>query len=184
MRDVGLCSTPAAAKTIVQLYEDIERAKQHLRRAHQSQEFADRRRTDVQYQDGVNGDRVFLRLPRSNRQRSSIANHYVDHSDVQLALPQHIPFLPNKKLKSTTVASMASFTSALQRSRGMRSLRAPFPLFGVRSIQRCRSLQLIASLHPPSTPPHVRLWRRAQAPAAAVNLSITRAVDAKTECIW
>jgi hypothetical protein len=97
MRDAGLCNTPAAAKTIEQLHEDIEKAKQHLRKAQQSQkEFADRRRTDVTYQVG---DRVFLRLPQSDRRQSSIINKYVGPLDVigvpsavtvQLALPDNV----------------------------------------------------------------------------------------------
>jgi hypothetical protein len=96
MRDAGLCNIPAAARTIEQFHEDIEKAKQHLRRAQQSQkEFADMRRVHVQYQVG---DRVFLRLPQSDRQRSSITNKYVGPLDVigvpspvtvKLALPQN-----------------------------------------------------------------------------------------------
>jgi hypothetical protein len=95
MRDIGLCNTPAAASTIKELYENIEKAKQHLHEAQRSQKgFADKRRTDIQYKIG---DRVFLRLPKPDHiQRSSIRNKYVGPLDVigvpspvtvQLALP-------------------------------------------------------------------------------------------------
>jgi hypothetical protein len=97
MRDVGLCSNPAAAETVQQLHEDIERAKTHLRRAQQVQkDFADRRRQDVQYQVG---DRVFLRVPRSDRPSRSIRNKYIGPLDivevpsavtVKLALPHGV----------------------------------------------------------------------------------------------
>lgn len=97
MRDVGLCNNPAAAETVEQLHQDIEKAKSHLRRAQQMQkEFADKRRQDVQYQIG---DRVFLRVPRSNRSFRSIKNKYIGPLDVvevpsavtvKLALPHGI----------------------------------------------------------------------------------------------
>ena len=97
MRDAGLCNNPAAVETVEQLYEDIERAKTHLRRAQQTQkEFADRRRQDVQYQVG---DRVFLRIPKSDRSSRSIRNKYIGPLDVvevpsavtvKLALPHGI----------------------------------------------------------------------------------------------
>ena len=97
MRDVGLCNNPAAAETVKQLHENIERAKMHLRRAQETQkEFADRKRQDVQYQVG---DRVFLRVTRSDRPFRSIRNKYVGPLDVvevpspvtvKLALPHGI----------------------------------------------------------------------------------------------
>jgi hypothetical protein len=97
MRDVGICNNPAAAETVEQLHQDIERAKTHLRRAQQTQkEFADRRRQDVHYQVG---DRVFLKVPRSYRPSRSILNKYIGPLDVvevpsavtvKLALPHGI----------------------------------------------------------------------------------------------
>jgi hypothetical protein len=86
MRDVGLCDNPAAAKTVEQLYEDIEAAKTHLQRAQEAQKkFADRRRIQVPYKVG---DRVFLRLPPSEMS-APLRNKYIGPLDV-IAVPSAV----------------------------------------------------------------------------------------------
>jgi hypothetical protein len=94
MRDIGSSPNPAAAATVQELYDHIERAKTHLHRAQETQKkFADRHRRPVTY---AVGDRVFLRLSSSEQRSASLNNRYIGPLDViavpsavnvQLALP-------------------------------------------------------------------------------------------------
>jgi hypothetical protein len=94
MRDAGVCSNPAAVDTVQQLHDNVEKAKTHLRHAQEAQKkFADVHRKSVKY---AIGDKVFLRVSRSEQRTASLKNKYVGPLEViavpsavnvQLALP-------------------------------------------------------------------------------------------------
>ena len=87
MRDLGVSPNPAAATTIEELHDHLERAKVHLRKAQEAQkEFADRHRTPVSY---AVGDRVFLRLSSSEQRSAALKNKYIGPLDV-IAVPSAV----------------------------------------------------------------------------------------------